>query len=232
MAKFETMALDESYKIQCEGVEGDIWNQVCQSELFGEEMEQFLKQVTYGQRSYTTIDAYQQIKKATEIFGPFGVGWGISHIDKIAEIPVQKKTNDGVVTGTQLFLKVVMFYVWNGHGEGVETHTVPLVQDIFVDASGDSGKKMITDCITKFLSYLGFNFDVFQGRFDGNKMTGAKAKEEQVVQLKALANSLLSPEKADSVIDYHKRREWRKADVEKDIEKLQALEKKRKEATS
>ena len=233
MANFEKMDLDhEAYFITDEAATGAaIWNQVCQSEFFGDELSTFLKEVTYGSRSYTSIDAYQQIRKATEIFGPFGIGWGVHAVRHLASIPTIKKTKDETINGTQIFFEVTMFCVRKGFGEGKEHHTTPLIQDIFVDSSGDCGKKMITDCITKFLSYLGFNFDVFCGRFDGAKVAGFKSKEEDIVELKSLINELL-PDKAESIIDYHTRRDWRKGDVASDLEKLRALKQRKAEANA
>jgi hypothetical protein len=44
---------------------------------------------------------------------------------------------------------------------------------------GDAGKKALTDGITKALSYLGFNSDVFMGKFDDNKYVQERAAEEK-----------------------------------------------------
>lgn len=232
MAKksFETMDLDhEAYFINDEaGSNCAIWNKVCQSELFGDELSTFLKEVSFGQRSYTSIDAYQQIRKATEIFGPFSIGWGIHSIRHLTTVPCVKKTQEGPVNGHQIFFEIKMFCVWEGFGEGKEHHVTPLIQDIFVDASGDCGKKMGTDCITKFLSYLGFNFDVFQGRFDGAKTAGSKASDVDITELKKLVKELL-PEREDEILGYHSRRDFRKADVAKDLQDLKTLKARKEE---
>lgn len=217
MAKMERMELDREAFFVSDEDNGEIWNQVCQSEMFGEALEEFLKNVSYGTRSYTSIDAYQQIRKATEIFGPFGKGWGISKMSHFGQVPVMKKSGDDMIKGTQIFVLMDCFWMDNNGTR----NEVQLLQDIFVDASGDCGKKMGTDCITKFLSYLGFNFDVFTGRFDGSKIVGTAAKDEDIAEMKRLLKELL-PEKADSVIDYHERRGWKKTDVTNDLGQLRA----------
>jgi len=39
------------------------------------------KEVGYGAHKYTAIDAYSQIKRATEIFGAYGSGWGFESFE-------------------------------------------------------------------------------------------------------------------------------------------------------
>jgi hypothetical protein len=47
----------------------------------------------------------------------------------------------------------------------------------------DAPKKAMTDGLTKALSHLGFNADVFLGKFDGNKYTSDdKAKKNTVAK--------------------------------------------------
>ncbi|MBN86088.1 MAG: hypothetical protein CL885_01045, partial [Dehalococcoidia bacterium] len=43
----------------------------------------------------------------------------------------------------------------------------------------DAPKKALTDAITKGLSYLGFNADIFLGKFDDNKYVQERVKEEK-----------------------------------------------------
>ena len=48
----------------------DIWNEVKETD------PRFTKKVSFGARSFTSIDAHYQIRRATEVFGPVGTGWG------------------------------------------------------------------------------------------------------------------------------------------------------------
>ena len=48
----------------------DIWDEAKETD------PRFTKKVSFGARSFTSIDAHYQIRRATEIFGPVGTGWG------------------------------------------------------------------------------------------------------------------------------------------------------------
>ena len=127
------------------------------------------KKVTYGQRSFTTIDAYYQIKNATAIFGSFGLGWGVK--DEIFTF------HDDL-----LFYQAAFFYTLE------ETiHEFPIASSILWQSFNDKlkklkkdedcAKKVRTDALTKGLSYLGFNADVFLGKFNDNRYLKQMKKE-------------------------------------------------------
>jgi hypothetical protein len=106
---------------------------------------------------FTAIAAQSQVKKATEVFGPAGIGWGVKD---------EKFTN---IEGTTLVLYTsTLWYVFNS-----KTGELPIHSSIKYGANGryddDFAKKVATDALTKGLSKLGFNADVFMGLFDDNK---------------------------------------------------------------
>lgn len=115
------------------------------------------KKVTFG-RGFTAIDPYYQIKCATEQFGPAGKGWGweVVRVEEFREI---------AAIG-------VLIRLWHGNKENyIEQYGQG---SMFTDKQKfkpdyDVLKKATTDGITKCLSYLGFNADVFTGKFDDNK---------------------------------------------------------------
>jgi len=132
----------------------EIWNSVSKSD------EKYLKSVQYGQRKFTAIDAHYQIKTATEKFGPVGEGWGY-HVDTIIH---NLSPEDTVI--------VANVSVWHGSPSNVYgpvSGCKSLMRNGKVDE--DAPKKAMTDGLTKALSHLGFNADVFLGEFDGNKYT-------------------------------------------------------------
>lgn len=137
-----------------------IWNQVKDSD------PRSLKKVTYGARSFLAIDAYPQIKKATQVFGPMGYGFGLDDIKYSIVEEVNKKTKEGIVKVKILVCNARFWYLYPGSSH---RFSFPLMSDIEVSAGGDFGKKVLTDMLTKGLSYLGFNYDVFKGKFDDNK---------------------------------------------------------------
>lgn len=125
----------------------EIWYSVCETD------PGTTKEVGFG-RKFTAIDAYSQIKRATELWGPYGVVWGLTTI------------NHTHVEGTTMMLVNGVFNYPNGG--------FPVSSSIFyVSEKGkpddNFAKKVETDLITKALSRLGFNADVFMGKFDDNR---------------------------------------------------------------
>lgn len=104
---------------------------------------------------FTAISAHYQVMKATEMFGPVGIGWGWDASEPLF--------HDSLV-----FVSVTLWHGERGnvfgpvHG-GAEWKTAKGHLD------SDAPKKATTDALTKALSQLGFNADVFLGRFDDNK---------------------------------------------------------------
>jgi len=112
------------------------------------------KKVDLGYK-FTAIDAYTQIQRATELWGPVGIGWGWN-------APVFKAYE---------CLLVCEVCLWYMEGDKVgNIHVVEAAKLKMGDKPDDNAhKKTLTGAITKGLSYLGFNADVFLGRFDDNK---------------------------------------------------------------
>jgi len=123
----------------------ELWNKVCQTD------PSHTKHV--GQRGgFTAIDAHYQVQTATEMFGPIGVGWGF-------DFELMFPPNDTVIAVVTL---------WHGNREQtIKQCGQKSLGSGRVDE--DATKKAVTDGLTKCLSYLGFNADVFLGKFDDNK---------------------------------------------------------------
>jgi hypothetical protein len=111
---------------------------------------------------FTAISAAYQIKRATEVFGPIGEGWGYD-----AGIPIFQDA-----------LVIVPVTLWHGGRANV-------FGPMFGGAEWKNGtrldsdgpKKATTDALTKLLSQLGFNADVFEGRFDDSKYVAELTEE-------------------------------------------------------
>lgn len=149
-----------------------LWNNVCKTD------PSHTKKITFG-RPITAIDAMHQVQCATEQFGPAGEGWGWSFAEPIF-LP-----NDTVVIKCTL---------WHGKKEnsieqfGQKALKVK-VKGVMKDDE-DALKKAGTDALTKCLSYLGFNADVFLGKFDDNKYV-------QQVQAEFTANAHMDEQKRE-----------------------------------
>lgn len=112
---------------------------------------------------FTAISANYQIMSATKQFGPCGVGWGY-------------KTNDPIICDTLIMIPVTL---WHGQREN---EFGPMIGcEEWKDKNGridsDAPKKAVTDGITKLLSQLGFNADVFLGKFDDQKYVEQRKRE-------------------------------------------------------
>ena len=151
----------------------DLWNSVCETD------PSHTKQV--NQRGgFTAIGAQSQLMKATETFGAFGTGWGVKgeHIEKWEDV--------GLV--------ISQATLWYKSDKETESY-IPIHSSIRYHSNGrvddDFFKKVATDALTKGLSKLGFNADVFMGKFDDNKYVNTmtqkynkvtKADEKSVIE--------------------------------------------------
>jgi len=106
----------------------------------------------------TAIAPQQQIKNATEQFGSYGSKWGF----KVAEFDYSMLEKTGIVVFNGVF--------YFPNGEFPITSSISAYKDgAQTKPDADFAKKVETDALTKALSKLGFNADVFMGLFDDHK---------------------------------------------------------------
>lgn len=135
------------------------------------------KQVSIGSRKFTAIDAYYQIQNATELFGPLGIGWWFDY---------ETEVHDGLFV---VFLALYYHEPADPADGGAGVLEAPELRPVRAIGSAplrtgkqdsldkDAPKKALTDALTKALSYLGFNADVFLGLFDDNKYVQEQLRE-------------------------------------------------------
>lgn len=143
----------------------------------------YTKKVKLG-REFTAIDPYSQIMKATEVFGPVGKGWGWE------VIKVEYTPTDQVAILVRLWHgeRSNYFEQWGQSGLYIDKNKTRPDTDLY--------KKATTDAITKALSYLGFNADVFLGMFDDNKYVRDMANEFSEAEKEAAAEPLTDADTA------------------------------------
>ena len=116
---------------------------------------------------FTAIGAQYQLRTATETFGPFGTGWGVK------DERIEKWEDAGIAV-----YQATLWYIPAEFKKGIpiikdEPSEFPIHSSIKYHSNGrvddDFMKKVATDALTKGLSKLGFNADVFMGKFDDNK---------------------------------------------------------------
>lgn len=113
---------------------------------------------------FTAISANYQIMRATEVFGPIGEGWGYI-------------TGEPIFQETLMIVPVTLWY----DGDRSKTFGPMFGCEEWRSNAGrvdsDAPKKAVTDALTKLLSQLGFNADVFLGRFDDSKYVEQRRRE-------------------------------------------------------
>ena len=139
-----------------------LWNEVSKTN------PAHTKNVKFG-RAITAIDPYRQVEAATKAFGPAGQGWGWD-VKK-----VEYTTTNQVAILVSMWVEQL--------GDKTDKRIEQWGQSaLYIDKAEakkdeDCFKKATTDGLTKCLSYMGFNADIFLGKFDDNKYVN-QMKEE------------------------------------------------------
>jgi hypothetical protein len=109
---------------------------------------------------------YWLIERATQTFGPVGIGWGVT---------VKSERFERLSDTDVLHVAVVsVWYVWEGKRTetfdqmgGTKACYLTSKGSLMVDE--DAGKKSVTDGMVKALSMIGFAGDIFTGQWDDSK---------------------------------------------------------------
>ena len=145
----------------------------------------YTKEVGFG-RKFTSINAQYQLREMTRAFGRIGEGWGIRN-EQYYTINIE-----GL-----LCYQAQLWYDSDGSecvfdiSSSIATHNSKGKLD------DECFKKVATDALTKGLSKLGFNADVFLGLWDDNRyvqaLRDAEIKQKpklDAVRLKAMFKAI------------------------------------------
>lgn len=117
---------------------------------------------------------YWLIQRATEVFGPIGIGWGV-----IVKSERFERMSD---TDVLHVATVSVWYVLDGKRTetfdqmgGTKAAYMTAKGVLMVDE--DAGKKSVTDGMVKCLSMIGFAGDIFSGLWDDSKYVEWAAEE-------------------------------------------------------
>lgn len=137
-----------------------LWNEVEKTN------PDYTKRANVKGNKITAIAPQYQLKQATEQWGAYGISWGLRNVE--FDFSLVDKTGLATMKGE--------FYFPEG--------SFPALNSISVWRDGEMKKpddqfikKMETDCLTKCLSKLGFNADIFLGRFDDSRYVEELKKE-------------------------------------------------------
>lgn len=153
-----------------------------------------LKNVNSNSRNYSAIDSTYQFLQATEIFnGAYGSKWGLKDLDY---------TFKTLADTELLILKAKFFYPG---GEFEINNSIKLAymtigyqnKPGYLKIDDEAFKKIETNTVSKALAKLGFNADVFMGKFEDNNyvqeinyayadIPGKKIDTEKIIEIQAI----------------------------------------------
>ncbi|MFV7440785.1 hypothetical protein [Pseudomonas vlassakiae] len=134
----------------------------------------FTKDAKVGGQQITSLNGTAMVMKATELFGPVGIGWGWKIIEERFDDGHEIYAGDGdkrACIGREIghTVKICLWFMQDGQRGEIEQYGCTRYQyktNYGMTTDGEAPKKSLTDAIKKALSMLGFSADVFLGMFD------------------------------------------------------------------
>ena len=139
----------------------------------------YTKKAKVGGMNITAIAPQYQIMMVTEQFGTYGEKWGFKNI--VLSYDLVEKYDMVVFKGT--------FFFPNGEFEIINSCKL-YINNAKTMLDDNFAKKIETDALTKAISKLGFNADIFLGKFDDVRYLEEVKKEfelessEEYIKLK------------------------------------------------
>jgi hypothetical protein len=161
-----------------------IWAQVEKTDT------RFTKKADVNGQKITSLNGTAMIMKATEVFGPVGLGFGWNIIEERFDPGAEMYSGEGdkrISLGHELnhTVKIKFWYTRDGQRGELEQYgcTRYLYKSKYgTTTDGEAPKKSLTDAIKKALSMLGFSADVFLGLFDDADYLEQRLAEEMLEQ--------------------------------------------------
>lgn len=165
-----------------------------------------------GQQMTSIIGQYM-FMRATEQFGPYGIGWRceVLHEEYVTGAKIMTGEKGDVYVGDNIMhtMRLRLIYTLDGK-EGVAEHIgcTPFVYKSKYGATTDmeAPKKTFTDAVKKCLSMLGFSADIFLGMFDDRDYVEQRKDEEAIIKAE--------DQDAEAERQKQERLEWLKSSLE------------------
>jgi hypothetical protein len=138
----------------------DLWNKVEKTN------PKYTKKAKVGGMNITAIAPQYQIMMVTEQFGIYGKSWGFKNIE--LDYSLVEKYDMVVFKGT--------FFFPDGQFEIINSYKL-YINNAKTMLDDNFAKKIETDTLTKAISKLGFNADIFLGKFDDVRYVQEVTKE-------------------------------------------------------
>jgi len=135
----------------------------------------------------TAIKGHHMIKRATEIFGPIGIGWGYRVTEERFDQGGEIRNDKGEVIGHEVghVTRIALWYETGGkRGEIEQYGCTPFTYKSKwgVTTDTEAPKKSLTDAMKKALSMLGFSADIFLGMYDDHDYVAERQSEAALEQ--------------------------------------------------
>jgi len=164
----------------------ELWNKVEKTN------PKYTKKAKIGGMGITAISPQYQIMMVTEQFGPYGKTWGFKNIE--LDYSLIEKYDMVVFKGTFFFPE----------GEFEIINSIKLyINNAKTMLDDNFAKKVETDALTKAISKLGFNADIFLGKFDDVRYLEETSKEFEEKELGHVKTKISDCKTIDSLrIEY------------------------------
>lgn len=134
----------------------------------------YTKAAKVGGQQITSLNGTAMIMKATEIFGPAGIGFGWKVLEERFDKGIEIFSGEGekrfsLGHTSNHTVRILFWYVLDGQRGELESYgcTNYIYKSSYgMSCDGEAPKKSTTDAIKKALSALGFSADVFLGYFE------------------------------------------------------------------
>ena len=146
-----------------------LWNKVEKTN------PKYTKKAKVGGMSITAIAPQYQIMMVTEQFGTYGKTWGFKNIQ--LDYSLIEKYDMVVFKGT--------FFFPGGQFEIINSYKL-FINNAKTMLDDNFAKKIETDTLTKAISKLGFNADIFMGKFDDVRYVQEANTHFQKIESKAI----------------------------------------------
>lgn len=150
----------------------------------------YTKDAKVGGQQITSLNGTAMIMKATEVFGPAGIGFGWKVLEERFDPGVEVFIGEGDKRSSLGFtsnhtVRIAFWFMLDGQRGEIESYgcTNYIYKASYgMLTDGEAPKKSLTDAIKKALSALGFSADVFLGMFDDKDYVNALADEQAIEQ--------------------------------------------------
>lgn len=135
----------------------------------------------------TSISGQHMIKRATEVFGPVGIGWGWAVAEERFDQGGEIRNDKGEIIGHEVghTIRIKLWFMQDDkRGELEQYGCTPFTYKSKwgVTTDTEAPKKSLTDAIKKGLAMLGFSADIFLGMYDDRDYVAERQAEAALEQ--------------------------------------------------